>query len=135
MNQHLVEIQTQNNWNIESKKKRAFNPNLEIITRDVTSYLSKSPVASQTVGNITQAMKELSKYELEKIEKLQILNSTPHSLVSLYSIVEECDQRFTEEEIEDILQIVQRHFPIQEEAEEGEEEEEADEEMVDATED
>lgn len=131
VNQHLIEIQAQNNWNTESKKKRAFNPNLEIITRDVTSYLSKSPVASQTVENITQAMKELSKYELEKIEKLQILNSTPHSLVNLYSIVEECDQRFTEKEIEDILEIVQRHFPLQEEEEQ---EEEADEEMVDATE-
>lgn len=126
MNQHLIEIQSQNNWShTELKKKRAFNPNLESITRDVTSYLSKSPTAIQKIENITKAMQDLSKYELEKIEKLQIINSAPYSLVNLYSIVEECDQRFTEEEIEDILNIIQTHFPQQEDEdnEEGEEEE------------
>ncbi|CAM9023966.1 unnamed protein product [Wickerhamomyces anomalus] len=121
-----MKIQSQNNWNNntkESKKKRAYNPNLESISRDVTSYLSKSPTALQTVDNITQAMKDLSQYKLEKVEKLQIINSAPYSLVNLYSIVEECDQRFSEQEIEDILQIVQTHFPQQEVDEEEEDQE------------
>jgi len=124
VNQHLVEIQQQNNWLQDSKKKKAWNPSLELVTKDVTSYLEKSPVAIQNVENIVQAMKDLSKFSLEKIEKLQIKNSAPYSLVNLYAIVEECDQRFNEQEIEEILGIVQTHFPQQEEEGEFEAEEE-----------
>lgn len=72
-------------------------------------------------------MKDLSQYKLEKVEKLQIINSAPYSLVNLYSIVEECDQRFSEQEIEDILQIVQTHFPQQEVDEEEVEDQEMEE--------
>ncbi len=74
-------------------------------------------------------MKQLNHYKLEKVEKLQILNNTPHSAVHLYGIVEECDQRFSEDEIEAILKLVETYFPAPEV--EGEEEE-WDEEMEEA---
>lgn len=134
--EHLKEIQRQNNWMAQQdnakKPKRSLNPDLESITRDLSSYLSKTPVHIQSVDSITECMKDLSKYSLEKIEKLQIINSTPYSMVSLYSVIEECDQRFSEDEINDILEIIQTHFPIGEDASgEGNEEYDEDEVMVD----
>ncbi|CCH45831.1 DNA-directed RNA polymerase III subunit [Wickerhamomyces ciferrii] len=125
VNQHLIEIQSKNQWlnnNNTNKKKRAFNPNLEEVTKQTTFYFENiGPVPQQNIENITQMMKDLSKFKLEKIEKLQIINSAPQSLVTLYAVIEECDQRFNEQEIEEILQIIQTHFPQQaEDEEEGE---------------
>lgn len=122
--EHLKEIQQQNNWkpNDQKKYKRSFNPDLETVTKEVVSYLEKTTTAQQSVELITSCMNKLAKFQLEKIEKLQIINSAPHSLVNLYAIVEECDQRFTEEESQEILDIVEELFP-QEAAVEGDDEE------------
>lgn len=122
--EHLKEIQQQNNWkpNDQKKYKRSFNPDLETVTKEVVSYLEKTTTAQQSVELITSCMNKLAKFQLEKIERLQIINSAPHSLVNLYAIVEECDQRFTEEESQEILDIVEELFP-QEAAVEGDDEE------------
>lgn len=131
-------VQADNNWvptghnDRNSRKKRHFNPDLEHITKDTISYLSKTPAVQQSEDSITSVMKELASFQLEKIEKLQILNSAPHSLVNLYAIVEECDQRFTEEECERILFIMSNYFPADDgagEAGEGEGEVDQPEEM------
>lgn len=128
--EHLKEIQQQGNNKAPDKKfKRSFNPDLETITKDLTSYLSKTPAQTQTTDMITQCMRDLAKFKLEKIEKLQIINSTPYSLVSLYSMIEECDQRFSEDESNEILDIVNTHFPhkageIAQDEDDGEQEEE-----------
>lgn len=114
MYEHLNQIQQDNNWkkNPDSRKlKKSFNPDLEIVTRDVLSYLSKSVTNNQSVDTITNCMRGLAQFELEKIEKLQIINSTPYSLVNLYSIVEECDQRFSEEQCQEILDLISVNFP------------------------
>lgn len=122
--EHLKEIQQQNNWkpNDQKKYKRSFNPDLETVTKEVVSYLEKTTTAQQSVELITSCMNKLAKFQLEKIERLQIINSAPHSLVNLYAIVEECDQRFTEEESQEILDIVEELFP-QEAAVGGDDEE------------
>lgn len=135
MYEHLKEIRVQNNWikpnsgngNHKKSFKKVFNPDLETITSEVTSYLLKHDIKEHSVELITNLMADLSKFELEKIEKLQIINSTPHSLVNLYSIVEECDQRFTEGQSQEILDVINRCFPSKDfegEVEEGEGEEE-----------
>lgn len=122
--EHLEAIKKENNWKPSAdnrKLKKSFNPDLEIITRDILSYLSKSTANSQSVESITGCMRDLNKFELEKIEKLQIINSTPYSLVNLYSIVEECDQRFNEVQCQEILDIILEHFPQPEDVEMEEE--------------
>ncbi|KAG7857905.1 hypothetical protein KL939_003161 [Ogataea angusta] len=73
-----------------------------------------------------------------KIEKLEILNRLPRTIVSLFSVIEECDQRFSDEQCNNMLDLVQRYFPISQEAvedgamevEQEEEEEEEEEEVV-----
>ncbi|KAG7808598.1 hypothetical protein KL921_003680 [Ogataea angusta] len=71
-----------------------------------------------------------------KIEKLEILNRLPRTIVSLFSVIEECDQRFSDEQCNNMLDLVQRYFPISQEAVEDDameveqEEEEEEEEVV-----
>ena len=55
----------------------------------------------------------LNTLDLVKVEKLQIVNSLPRSMVHLYALIDECDQRFDEDTCESILKKIQELFPIQ----------------------
>lgn len=142
--QHLESMKKKYHWsfpanedikhNLKRKDKKYYTAcgiNLEIITRDVLSCLENSASnAIESEENFKALMEFLNTFELMKIEKLQIINSLPRSLVVLYAIIEECEERFGEEVSESILAKINELFPIeQEEEEEAEEEEGEDVEM------
>jgi hypothetical protein len=132
--EHLNSIKSKYNWtfkeeeNDKKKNKKRFTAcglNLEEITRDLSSYLENN---SSSMITTQEAFKELMIHlnclDLMKVEKLQIVNSLPRSMVHLYALVEECDQRFNEETCEGIINKINHLFPIEEQEEEEEEEEE-----------
>ncbi|WAR56875.1 hypothetical protein PtB15_7B727 [Puccinia triticina] len=47
---------------------------------------------------------------LTKAERLQICDLAPTELVEIYLIIEECDSRFTEEEIQEIIDLVKENL-------------------------
>ncbi|WFD33665.1 hypothetical protein MCUN1_000478 [Malassezia cuniculi] len=47
---------------------------------------------------------------LTKAERLQLVNHAPMSVVELHTLVEELGQRLTDEQIDQVLAIVSRHF-------------------------
>ncbi|ABN64896.1 predicted protein, partial [Scheffersomyces stipitis CBS 6054] len=119
--EHLKEIKKKYNWtftkedeqdlhNDKRKNKKRFaacGVNLEVITRDILSYVSNSATASiDSTEKFSELVQFLNNYELMKVEKLQIVNSLPRSMVTLYSIVEECDQRFDEQICNNILEKI-----------------------------
>ncbi|GMM35035.1 hypothetical protein DASC09_023600 [Saccharomycopsis crataegensis] len=84
----------------------------EILTKKLMAYFKKTPCNHQNLETVKKYVtKELSKYELEVIEKFQIVNLVPKSTVNLYSIVEECDARFSEEQCENIISSLREYFP------------------------
>lgn len=134
--QHLNGLKEKYNWSFspedekdpKSRRKRYTGAGLEleVITRDITQSLGKLAAGEIPDANaVKEIMTLLNTLELVKVEKLQILNSLPRSMVHLYALVEECDQRFSEETCEAILakinEVVPR--PETEEAEEEAEEE------------
>jgi hypothetical protein len=66
-------------------------------------------------------------FELEKAEILQLINIAPRSLPVLFNTIEECDQRFTDEQMEELLELIAQHvgFEPTPEVEEAEAEEAA----------
>ena len=129
--QHLQNIKKKYNWSFNpndekfmknKKNKHHFTGcgiNLEIITRDVLSCLENNESSLiQSTKSFKQLMEFLNQFELMKVEKLQIVNSLPRSLVVLYALVEECEDRFGEETSESIIEKINELFPIQEEEEE-----------------
>ncbi|CAN6671227.1 DNA-directed RNA polymerase III subunit RPC9 [Trichomonascus vanleenenianus] len=90
--------------------------NLERILSDTISYMAERPAGStsapQTAENITAFMKELkaNEIELERAERLQIINSAPNSLPILFNIVEECDQRFSEDQLNAIIDLSTKYL-------------------------
>ena len=138
--QHVVSIQKKNDWGLtipppEKKRRGKFNPqllDLEIITRDLSQYLVKvNQTNESTQESFVGLMLVLNTYEIEVIEKLMIMNLLPRSLVNLYAIIEECEDRFTQEQCEDILANVEKFYPapqVDDEEAEGQEEMDVDEE-------
>lgn len=139
VSEHLKGLKKRYNWTFspeEEEKGKKFKKrftecglNLEVITRDALQYLNNSPAAIENKQGFIDLMTFLNNFDLMKVEKLQIVNSLPRSMVILYSLVEECDQRFSEDQCQQILDKIQELFPVEEEEEEEEEEEAQDEEI------
>ncbi|SGZ52419.1 CIC11C00000002867 [Sungouiella intermedia] len=136
--QHLEELKVKYNWTFtpedetkqKNRKKRftAAGLGLEVATRDITLYLSKNAASKYPNSeSFTALMTFLNQFELMKVEKLQIVNSLPRSMVHLYGLVEECDLRFDENTCESILAKINELVPLDEaddDVDDAEEEEE-----------
>lgn len=90
--------------------------NLETVIYELKDYLNKSPAASQSPEAITLFLQKINHLGLEKAERLQLINSVPTSIVSLYSLIEECDQRYNEDQCEEILDAVRTTLVSDEDA-------------------
>ncbi|QLQ81130.1 hypothetical protein HG537_0E04850 [Torulaspora globosa] len=135
--QFLSKLERQHHWDEDSitndrrdrKKIKTHkpynNPQLQSITRDTITYLTtdkgvpqdddessnkkKSPISSMNDQRFSELVTQLNKFDLFKAEKLQIVNQLPTTMVHLYAVVEECDTRFTQEQIEQILSITTQY--------------------------
>ncbi|KAI9142995.1 RNA polymerase II [Paraphysoderma sedebokerense] len=86
-----------------SKESHDVPQNLKTIEIEVTNYLSSRPCFHQNSEQISAFIERFRKYELRKEEKLQILNLRPTVHSILYAIIEECEHRFTTEELEQMI--------------------------------
>ncbi|GAA5794978.1 RNA polymerase Rpb4-domain-containing protein [Helicostylum pulchrum] len=98
---------------------------LRTVQFELTEYLKETPCSTQTPEQVSDFLQALSKYDLTKAEKLQILNWRPKSTVEIYLIIEECEERFSEEDLEEMLNSIITTLPrdddeVEEEEEEGE---------------
>lgn len=122
-----------------------------IVYEQLTEYLKETPVNTQSPEQIADFMQAISHYNLTKAEKLQMLNLRPKSaveiylvkeineekgkkrrmirkemLIHLFQIIEECEERFGEEDLENMLNTILQTIPRDDdEVMEGEEGEEA----------
>ncbi|KAG0230368.1 hypothetical protein BGX31_005865 [Mortierella sp. GBA43] len=102
--------------------------NLRTIEFEVQKYLGASPCSSQSAEQIAALKKALTGYELVKVELLQILNLRPKSRVELFLVIEECEERFSLDDCDKILEIIAETLPRDDDAPidaEGEEQPEA----------
>lgn len=137
---HLEEMKLKYNWtedkggNDNRKKKKRFTGGgieLEVITNQVSEYLKNNSCSEiKTDEDLVKIMTFLNGFDLVKVEKLQIVNCLPRTMVHLYSLIEECDQRFDQESCEKILSKIEELFPSREAHDAQEEDEEEKEEEV-----
>ncbi|KAI3928003.1 hypothetical protein MKW98_023604 [Papaver atlanticum] len=90
----------------------------------VYDYLVETAACNQTQENINEFLKSCEKYKLAKAEKLNIINIRPATLVEIDPIIEECQDRLNEEQVEELVELIENLFPPPpkpEGADEGEE--------------
>ncbi|XP_018318999.1 DNA-directed RNA polymerase III subunit RPC9 [Agrilus planipennis] len=96
--------------NVKEGKKRN-KGQLATITYETLRYLESTPCKHQTPESIENCLKALKHYNLTKNEKLMLINTPPITPLEIQLMVEESEERLTEEQVEEILQIITEHFP------------------------
>lgn len=106
-----------NNHNQEASTLNV-DKHLSTIVYESLRYLEKTACAQQTsfiVGEfLRKCSQDLAKnkgIQLTKIEKLQILNHRPTTSVDLQYLIEDSEDRFTLEQMDDLLEFVQNNLP------------------------
>ncbi|PRT54072.1 DNA-directed RNA polymerase III subunit rpc9 [Wickerhamiella sorbophila] len=96
---------------ITEVKRTAASENLQTIIVELQAYLRERPAGN--VGN-PQKIENIAKFvaaikqenlEFEKAEILEIFNSAPSSLAVLFCLIEEADMRFTEDQLNKVLDL------------------------------
>eukprot|EP00123_Amoebidium_parasiticum_P004034 comp15333_c0_seq1/m.12185 comp15333_c0_seq1/g.12185 ORF comp15333_c0_seq1/g.12185 comp15333_c0_seq1/m.12185 type:complete len:145 (-) comp15333_c0_seq1:207-641(-) len=93
------------------QQEKKVSPNVVTITYEVIKYLEETPAAQQTADSIEGMLAALQKYNLTRPEKLMIINLGVSTIVDLHVILEECEERLSEEHIAEIIDIVKSYTP------------------------
>ncbi|XP_060072312.1 DNA-directed RNA polymerase III subunit RPC9-like [Ylistrum balloti] len=94
---------------------------LATITYEAVKYLEDKPCKTQTPEIIEQFMTDVQSFNLTKSEKVQLLNQYPSTAVEIQLIVEESEERLTEDQIYELLEVIGKYRPSKPEEEEEEE--------------
>lgn len=65
----------------------------------VYDYLVKTPAGSQTRESVKEYFTAIKQHDLSEAEVLNVLNIRPASEVEIYHIIEDCEERFPDEEV------------------------------------
>lgn len=95
----------------KQQKPNKHQQNLGTITYETIKYLERTPCALQNPERVTAFMLAMKDFELTKAEKLQLLNNRPTSMVEMYLMVEEIEERMTEEQMARLMDAIITHLP------------------------
>lgn len=99
-----------------TKSSKSSNKNLATITYETINYLEGLKHYNELRDeHVIDYLEEMKRFNLTKLEKLQILNQRPKSMVELQVLIEENEERFSEEAMDMILDIVRKTLPVKEE--------------------
>uniref|UniRef100_A0A182YMM1 DNA-directed RNA polymerase III subunit RPC9 n=1 Tax=Anopheles stephensi TaxID=30069 RepID=A0A182YMM1_ANOST len=86
-----------------SKKKYGLR-NLATITYETVQYLEDTPCKEQTSSGIVEFLQAMKEFNLTKNECLMMVNDPPSSPLHIQLMIEDSDERLTEEQVSRILE-------------------------------
>jgi DNA-directed RNA polymerase subunit F len=77
---------------------------------ETLSAIEKTPALNQDEAKIIEFLDRLEKFRLTRTESLMLLNHCPASAVEVHLLIEESEERLSEDNVQEILDIVQEIF-------------------------
>ncbi|OQR76041.1 DNA-directed RNA polymerase III subunit RPC9-like [Tropilaelaps mercedesae] len=86
---------------------------LATLSYETLKHLEQSPAAKQSEDVVVAFLQEIKNFPkpLSKAEKLQLLNLRPTNVAELQVIIENVEERLTEQELDTLLEIVGKLIP------------------------
>ncbi|CAJ1338511.1 unnamed protein product, partial [Effrenium voratum] len=79
----------------------------------VVDYLERCyPGVRADAATVERLLAGIADLDLSNDEVLQLINMAPTDMMYLYGLWEDCDQRFSEEQLERVCELVKRHLPL-----------------------
>lgn len=104
--------------NIKANKKQKMKQNqLATITYQTIRYLEETSCKRQSPERIKDFLKAVESYKLTKCEKLTLLNVCPKTPLEIQLIVEDSEDRLSDEEVESLLQVIANYLGEEEQVE------------------
>lgn len=89
---------------------------LPTIVYESLRYLERTPCIHQSPEIVNEFLRKCkereNEFKLTKIEKLQIINHRPQTAVELQVLIEDAEERFTVEQIDNLLDFVLTNLPV-----------------------
>ncbi|VDK72450.1 unnamed protein product [Onchocerca ochengi] len=84
---------------------------LGTVIYETSKYLQETPAVSQKNIDIEKFIRAAAPFKLTAVELVQLINLRPITAVEIQLIVEECEERLNEEQIESLIAIIQENLP------------------------
>ncbi|CAH2073273.1 unnamed protein product, partial [Iphiclides podalirius] len=94
-----------------TQKKYKREGSLATVTYETVHYLQDTECKNQSKESIQKFLEAMKKFKLTKMEKLMMVNTPPRTELEIQLIVQESEERLSEEAVRNIIDIVNEIFP------------------------
>ncbi|XP_038215997.1 DNA-directed RNA polymerase III subunit RPC9-like isoform X1 [Zerene cesonia] len=94
-----------------TQKKHKREGSLATVTYETVRYLQDTECKNQTADTIRKFLEAMKSFKLTKLEKLMMVNTPPRTELEIQLIVQESEERLSEDDVQKIIQIVNEFFP------------------------
>ncbi|XP_026747678.1 DNA-directed RNA polymerase III subunit RPC9-like [Trichoplusia ni] len=94
-----------------TQKKHKREGYLATVTYETLHYLQDTECKNQTPESIGKFMNAMKKFKLTKTEKLMMVNTPPRTELEIQLIVQESEERLSEDDVREIIDIINNLFP------------------------
>ncbi|KAL0842408.1 hypothetical protein ABMA28_014519 [Loxostege sticticalis] len=108
-NFEVMQILQQLKDNTQKKHKR--EGSLATVTYETVHFLQNSDCKNQSAQAIQKFLEAMKQFKLTKIEKLMMVNTPPRTELEIQLIVQESEERLSEEEVKKIIDLANEFLP------------------------